>query len=759
MRHRAERRLFISAGVVTLLVAGASATAAQDQVAARAEGVRRHTIERLYSYPRLIGTAPSAYVWSSDGSRLAFLWNDEGQEFRDVWLVDGEGARPRRLTHLPRPAIPEDPGGDIAAIEREIHAERHPGVTALIWHPDGERLLFIFEGEPYAIRPREGAVRLMAERGAMGQLSFSPDGRLLSFLRGGRLWVGELRSDSITSRPIGSAPTDRAAVQSVRWSPDSRMLAITEVDRSQVPMRGIPDYLTEEPTLVQVARPYPGEEAGTRRLGLVDVSSDETRWVELEGDSGDLIFGLEWSPDSRTLVVDRSDLFVNDRRILLIDARSGASRLLYREVDTLNVTAQWQVEWAPDGKGIYFLSDRDEDYHIYYVPITGGRPARITSGDWAVFSFHVSEAARSIFLVGNRGRPEERHIYRVALRGGSVAQVSQRPGNHLPVYSPDGGRAAVRFSSDDAPPDLYITKLDGEHGRERETRVTHSPLDEFDEYHWAGARYVTFPSHADGVQLHGRVILPPRFDPAGRYPAILGSTYSNTVLNQWGGRTAHPNWGVDQYLAQQGFVILQVDVRGSAGHGRAYRRRIRLDYGGIDVDDLHSGVQYLATLGYVDTSRVGIWGSSYGGLMTAMSLFRKPGVYRAGVAAAPATNVRHALTGEMRVMESPVRRPAAYDSASAITFASGLQDRLLILHGMRDWIVLFRDSMTLLHHLILMEKNVDVVVLPDAQHAWTQEGSRQVRYAYGKVVEFLERHLGGGDERPGPRESPDRMPP
>lgn len=757
MRRLAESTVRGSAAAAVLL--GASATGAQEQIAERAQHIRPHTIERLYSYPRLIGTAPSEYVWSPDGSRLAFLWNDEGREFRDVWLVDGEETRPRRLTHLPRPSIPDDPGGDIAAIEREMRAERHPGVTALVWQPDGQRVLFTFEGELYAIRPGEVPVRVVAERGGMGQLRFSPDGRLLSFLRAGRMWVGELRGDSLTSHPIGTMPATGAAIQAARWSLDSRTLAIIEIDRSQVPTRGVPDYLTEEPTLVQMLRPYPGEEAGHRRLGLIDVISNETRWVELDGSSSDLIFGMAWSPDSRTLVVDRSDLFVNDRRILLVDARSGASRLLHRELDTLNVTAQWQVEWAPDGRGIYFLSDRDEDYHIYHLPITGGPPARITSGNWAVFSFHVSETAHSIFLVGNRGRPEERHIFRVGLRGGPVSQLSQRAGNHAPVYSPDGRRAAVSFSSDDIPPDLYVISLNGERAAEGDTRVTRSPLAEFEEYRWVGARYVTFPSHVDGKELHGRLILPPHFDPSRRYPAVLGSTYSNTVLNQWGGRTAHPNWGVDQYLAQQGFVILQVDVRGSAGHGRGYRRRIRLDYGGIDVEDLHSGVRYLGTLGYVDTTRVGIWGSSYGGLMTAMSLFRKPGVYRAGVAAAPATNVRHALTGEMRVMESPARRPAAYDSASAITFASGLRDRLLILHGMRDRIVLFKDSMTLLHHLILMEKNVDVVVLPDAQHAWTQESSRQVRFAYAKLVEFLEQHVGGGGEGLGTGEKQSRMPP
>ena len=110
---------------------------------------------------------------------------------------------------------------------------------------------------------------------------------------------------------------------------------------------------------------------------------------------------------------------------------------------------------------------------------------------------------------------------------------------------------------------------------------------------WVQPRYVTFANHKDGATVHGRLMLPPEFDAKRKYPAILGSVYSNTVRNQWGGRTAHPTWGLDQYLLQEGFVLLQVDVRGSSGHGRAFRRGIRLDYGGIDVEDLYSGVLYL----------------------------------------------------------------------------------------------------------------------------------------------------------------------
>jgi dipeptidyl-peptidase-4 len=223
---------------------------------------------------------------------------------------------------------------------------------------------------------------------------------------------------------------------------------------------------------------------------------------------------------------------------------------------------------------------------------------------------------------------------------------------------------------------------------------------------------------------------------------IVGSVYSNTVRNQWGGRNAHPLWGLDAVLLDRGYAVFAVDVAGSSGHGTAFRRRIRLDYGGVDVDDLHSGVEYLIREGIADSSRIGLWGSSYGGLLTTMSLFTKPGVYAAGIAGAPATNVWHALTGEQRVMMRPQEQMAEYAKASSHTKAAGLRDHLLIIHGMRDVVVLYKDSVWLTQYLMQMGRDVELLSLPDAQHGWDTEGLYQTRFAFRRMLEFFDRHLG-----------------
>jgi dipeptidyl-peptidase-4 len=713
----------------------------------------RLSIDRLYTLPRLIGTAPTGFSWSDDGRFLAFLWNDEGFDFRDLWLLDTEDAEltPERLTWMPREEKRSIKKGSdpLAEAEAEERLERDRGVHWVVWHPDGKRLLVGFRGDLWLVGAGESPYRVTETAAVERAAAYSPDGASLAFLRAGDLWsmpadgeVADTDASSIAVRltEIGGADV---GVASYEWSPDGSRLTVLESDRRGVTERGIPDYLSEETTLHLVRRAYPGEEPERQRLGLVAAAGGEVDWLQLAGVTPDMILSTRWSPDGRFLAVDTSDLYAKDRRVYTVDlgtasASSAAARVVAADRDPLNETFYfWRIAWSTDSSRLYFLSDRDEDYHVYAVAPTGeGEAQRLTRGEWAVAEMHPVDGG--LVVVGNRGNGEERHLFRVDDGGGEVVRLSERAGTHAPTVSPDGRHAAVAFSSDSTPPELLLTALEG---APSERRVTHSPIEEFNDYRWVEPRYVTFPSHLDGTTLHGRLTLPPDFDAGRSYPAILGSVYTNSVRNQWGGRTAHPTWGLDQYLAQEGYVLLNIDMRGSWGRGRDHRRGIRLDYGGIDIEDLESAARFLADLGYVDGERIGLWGSSYGGLMTAMSLFRKPGLYAAGVAGAPATNVRHALTGQMAVMMRPQDQEEEYADSSPYLHAHGLEDPLMIIHGMRDRIVLFKDTVILVQRLVQLGKDVDLVALPNAGHGWDNEGLAQTRFAFKKLVQHFERHL------------------
>jgi dipeptidyl-peptidase-4 len=697
------------------------------------------TLERLYSLPWVTGTRPEAPVWSPDSHRVAFLWNDAGGNFDDVWITDVATAKPVRVTAMPQPEDPTDAGTDVAKLEQVERAESDHGVSDVLWAPDGRHLIFELHGRLYSVLPGQAPVPLTPAEARVSDAAVAGSGAF-AYLSAGELWV----VDRLDGRPesahrIYTPGRADVYVESFHWSGDGKRIAFVEADASRVPKRGIPDYLASETRLVAVQRPFPGEPSEARRLGVISVAGGEISWAALGGDSMDQIFSFGWSPDDETLLVDKSDLYIKDRHLLLVDPNDGRARVLLEEADPKNVTAEWWADWAPDGRSVYFISDRDNDYHVYRQALAGGAPRAITAGDWAVFSATLSPAAHGLFVVTNAGKPELRRVSYVGLSGGTARLVTSAEGAHKAVPSPDGKYLADVYSNDVTPPDLYLQ--DG-HGSGLPRQVTHSPMADFATYHWVAAKYVTFPNGTDGTPLHARLTLPPDFDPGKKYPAILGSVYSNTVHNEWGGRIYHPTWGLDQFLAQQGYVIMNVDISGSSGYGKLFRQRIREDYGGVDVDDLAAGVRYLAAQGHVDRARVGIWGSSYGGLLSAMSLFRNPGLYRAGVAGAPATSLFHALTGEMQTMMAPQDHPQQYAQASAFLRSGGLQDHLMIIHGMRDDTVLFKDSVTLAERLILQGKDIEFVPLPNAPHGWDTLGLAQTRYAYRKLYDYFQRYLG-----------------
>jgi dipeptidyl-peptidase 4 len=726
--------------VVSTLLTGGVAVVAQAQAA-----LLPADLDRFYSSPSLIGTAPRNPVWSPDGRRVAFLWNTEGTNFLDIHVSDVREPTPVRYTSFPRQTV----AGDSTAWptqRAQLAAELDAGVSAMAWFPDGQRLVAQFRGDLWLITRGASPRALTRTSAAESRAAFAP-GRSakaprLAFVRGGDVWTASVDGDSlIDARQITQSARDGVSIESVVWSSDGTTLAVVEVDRTSIATRGIPDYLGEATTMPMIRRAFPGEDSEHRRVGIVSADSGGVRWLTLDGSPTDVLHGLAWSPDGAQLAIDVSDVFVKDRRILVVDARRTVPRLLVREQEPGNVSAEWQLSWALDGRGVYFTSDRRVDYHVWYAALDGTAARQITAGEWAVFGFTVT--TDGIVAVTNMGRPEERQLVRVPLRGGAPTTLSIMSGTHTPVVSPDGRSAAVVYSSDAQPPELYLTDLAAPRNTSaNERRVTRSPLSEFSRYRFTTPRYISFPSRADGATLHGRLLLPPGYESGRRYPVIIGSAYSNTVRNQWGGRNAHPLWGLDQLLLEKGFVILAVDVAGSSGHGTAFRRRIRLDYGGIDVEDLHSGVEWLVREGIADSSRVGIWGSSYGGLLTTMSLFTKPGVYRAGVAGAPATNVWHALTGEQRVMMRPQEQPAEYADASSHTKARGLRGRLMLIHGMRDPVVLYKDSAWLTQYLLQLGKDVELVTLPDAGHGWDLETLVQTRYAFRRLVDFFVRELG-----------------
>ncbi|MDZ3831640.1 MAG: prolyl oligopeptidase family serine peptidase [Sphingopyxis sp.] len=741
--------IFRSFGVATALLLS-TALAAQDRTperpwphapihgGAEAPGTDL-SIDELYRYKSLIGTSPEGYSWAPDGDSVLFLWNDEGYSFRDLWSYSVRTGKKTRLTSLGRDSKPE--------------AEQK-GIGEAIALGKG-RAAFTLAGQLH-IREADGRVtQIETDKRAVRKLALSPDGKRLAFVSGlpvdarnrvtlgGLLWVRDLsaREGEAARRVVGS-DDPKIYVESFEWAKDGRTIAFQQADDRAMPERDIFYYTRDGLQNNRVIRAFPGDETTRATVGVVDVATGQQRLYE-RPDAKHHIWGYGLSSDGKRLFVSGSDMEAKEHTIYVYDVTSGARETFYQLHEPRHLRPDWQVAWAPGDDGLIILTDRDGWLHLYHQRRAGDTPRQITDGRWEIASFDVDAKRGQLYFTANKSHLADRQLYRVPFAGGAVEQISGRAaGTHEPVYSPDFRHIADWYSNDATPPELYLIDTAKPAATKK---VTASPQPAFYRQTWANIGYAEFPSHVDGTNLVARISLPANYDPAKRYPVIVGSVYSDAVRNQWGGRRAHPTWGIDQYFVAQGYIVLNVNIRGSWGQGRDHNQSQYLSYGETDINDLESGVRFLIEKGYADPKRIGIWGSSYGGLMTIMSLAKKPGVYAAGIAGAPATNVWHAYPAQMWIMgphDGP-DMPARYEAQSALYQAKGIRDPLMVIHGTRDPVVLYSDTVALADTMIEREQMFELVTLPGGNHAWASDTLPQARFAFKKMVDFFDRHVKG----------------
>ena len=576
-------------------------------------------------HQKLTGTSPSQPVWAPNSEHFAFSWSEPGNPGRGLWVSTSDGEEVGLISNTASPSVRD-----------------------LVW-TDANTILSLRGDQLWQTSLSQGDDRqLMPVEAGAGDLSISPSGRQAAYIQKGDLWLADFSSKqnrqlteigiaslsslakgrySRAEREIGpgiwSGPT-------YKWSPDGKTIAIHVVDRREMRKVPFPDYLATETNPNEVRRSYPGDPNEIRRVGLLDVESGNIMYLDLPDPQANQVIDFNWSPEGALLIDIASDTAV-ERKLFVLAPGESQLREIWRGVRESRMYTSFGSTWHPDGQQVVFLSDMGDRYGLYTIDASPSRdlPQLQTDPTYDVLSAPII-AGDALFYVGNGVTPYEQHVYRLNTSGGDPEQVTHLSGQNVGYPSPDGKHLVFMHSNDTSPPELYVVSNEGGDARQ----ITHSPLPAFTERSWAAAEYVSFPSLVDDYTLHARVLKPTNMQAGKKYPVLFGPVYSNTARNRWAGNYSL----VQQLLVEKGYIIVQVDSRGSTGYGRAFREEFLLGFADQDIEDYASAVAYMESLDYVDPDRIGIWGSSYGGTLSVYSLLMKPGLFQVGVAAAAAVD-------------------------------------------------------------------------------------------------------------------------
>ncbi len=686
------------------------------------------TLDDLFATPKLTGTTPSRPAWAPDSEHFAFSWSEPGVPGRGLWVSTSDGKEVR------------------------LHSNAESAsVRNIIW-TDANTIVSLRGSNLWQTSLREGTdVQLMPVESGAHNLAPSPGGNQAAYIQSGDLWLADFPSKQnrqLTEIGIASVSNLRKGRYSrpereigpgiwsgptYKWSPDGKTVAIHVVDRREMHKVPFPDYLASETNPNEVRRGYPGDPNEIRRVGLLDIQSSDITYLDLPDPVANQVIDFNWSPGGALLVDIASDTAV-ERKLFVVAPGETKPRELWRGVRETRMYTSFASTWHPDGDHVIFLSDMGDRYGLYSIDTSPSkdRPRLLTDPSYDVLSAPTI-AGDALFYSGNGVNSYEQHVYRLAVSGGDPEQVTRLAGRNTGYPSPDGRHLAFMHSNDISPTELYVVSSDGGDA----TRITHSPLPAFTERTWSAAEYVSFPSLVDDYTLHARILKPTNMQPGTKYPVLFGPVYSNTARNRWAGNYSL----VQQLLVKRGYIIVQVDSRGSNGYGRAFREEFLLGFAGQDIEDYASAVAYMESLAYVDPNRIGIWGSSYGGTLSVYSLLMKPGLFQVGVAAAAAVDPMFFGTDDVAIVRRPQTHPEIFER-KALKYAANLEDKLLFIHGMQDHVVPFKTTAVLAEELIKQGKDFDFAFAPGATHGWSRERHYD-RYLFGKMIEYFDRHLAG----------------
>jgi len=432
-----------------------------------------------------------------------------------------------------------------------------------------------------------------------------------------------------------------------------------------------------------------------------------------------------FSEDGKAIVnISSSDN--KDRWIMLVNLKDGSLKLIDKQHDDAWIGGPEinRMGWLDDNT-IWFKSEKTGYSHLYTANVNTGKINALTEGTFEILNTQLSKDKKTFFITSNKVSPHENHFYHLAAKGGKMIQITTKKGGHEVTISPDEKQLAVRYSYSNKPWELYI--MQNKAGAKME-QLTSSTTKAFDAYKWMDPEIINFTA-ADGASVPATLYKP---NPSKKNGAAVifvhGAGYLQNVHYWWSSYFRENMF--HNFLVDNGYTVLAIDYRASAGYGRDWRTGIYRHMGGKDLSDQVDGANYLVKSLGIDKDKIGIYGGSYGGFITLMALFNAPDTFKSGAALRSVTDWAHYNHGyTSNILNTPVEDPIAYQRSSPLYFAEGLKGNLIMLHGMIDTNVHFQDVVRLSQRLIELKKeNWELAVFPVENHGFVESSSWSDEY-------------------------------
>ncbi|MGD9899082.1 MAG: DPP IV N-terminal domain-containing protein [Calditrichaceae bacterium] len=519
------------------------------------------------------------------------------------------------------------------------------------------------------------------------------------------------------------------------WSPKGHFLAFYRTDERMVTEYPLVDISVRPAAVKSTRYPMAGMTSEQVTIGVYDLKTGSTTFLQTGEPKDQYLTNITWGPDEKSIYVAHLNRDQNHMRLIEYDRVSGkAIRTLFEETDPKYVEPEHGPLFVSnDPTRFLWFSKKDGFNHLYYYDRSGRFISQLTKGNFDVLKFHgFDRGGKFAFVTAASPDGMDRQFYSVELKSAKMKRLTSQAGTHSVKVNHTGQYLIDRFSNINTP---GLTTILNVKGQPVQTLVeSENPLAD---YKKTNIKFLKLKNES-GTELNARITYPADFDSTRKYPVIVyvyGGPHAQMVTNRWlGGSNL---WFV--HLAQKGYIVFTLDNRGSANRGKDFEQAIFRNLGRYEVEDQMVGVKYLKSLSYVDTTRMGVDGWSYGGFMTISMMTRQPGIFKAAVAGGPVIDWQYyeVMYGE-RYMDTPESNPDGYEEANLLNYVDNLDGHLMIIHGTIDPVVVWQNSLQYLKTAVDKGKLADYFVYPGHEH--NVRGKDRV-HLYNKITSYFDLFL------------------